>query len=339
MSITEPYVLTNQNAPAFWLIDNLWLPLATGVLTGNQFTLIEQVCATGIGGPPTHTHTQDEGFYVLEGGCTFQAGGETVKAGPGTFVFVPRLTDHSFVVDKPNTRVLNFYTPAGFEMILMSIAAPAQERTPPPPNAVPIPPRSIVAELSREYGQEAVLGLPFADMPDEKNSVTKASPWNRYKPYGASAADAPTFWQQQILWSVLASVDQTGGSFSLLEEVCPRLSGPPPHTHDQDEAIYVIDGQITFQAGNLVSEAPAGAFVYIPRQTVHSFRVDSETARILNFYLPGGFEQVITTQGQPASSRTVPPPEPKEKINQNDLAALLQATGMRLVAVPDFLRQ
>ena len=103
-----PYVLTNQNSPAFWLIDNLWMPLAGSFLTNGNFCLIEQVCGTGIGGPPTHSHPSDEGLYILEGHCTFNAGGETVKAGPGTLVYVPRLVEHSFTVDAPNSRLLNF---------------------------------------------------------------------------------------------------------------------------------------------------------------------------------------------------------------------------------------
>ena len=131
----SPYVLTNQNSPAFWLIDNLWMPLAGSFLTDGNFCLIEQVCGVGIGGPCTHAHPSDEGLYILEGHCTFNAGGETVQAGPGTFVSVPRLVEHSFTVDEPNSRLLNFYTPGGFEMLLMSIATPAAEREPPAPNS------------------------------------------------------------------------------------------------------------------------------------------------------------------------------------------------------------
>ena len=80
----SPYVLTNENSPAFWLIDNLWMPLAGSFLTGGNFCFLEQICGTGIGGPPTHAHPSDEGLYVIEGHCTFNAGGKTVEAGPRT---------------------------------------------------------------------------------------------------------------------------------------------------------------------------------------------------------------------------------------------------------------
>jgi len=335
----KAYILTNGNSPAFWLIDNLWMPLATSHLTGNRFCLLEQVCATGIGGPPTHTHSSDEGFYVLEGKCTFRAGGVTVEAEAGSFILIPRETEHSFSVDQPQTHVLNFYTPAGFEMILMSIAGPALERKPPPPNAVPIPPRWILEELSREYGQKAVLGMPFVDMPTEQNSVTTASKINPIQPYMTSRDTAPAYWQESILWSVLASSEQTGGAFSLLEELCPMQSGPPPHTHEQDEALYIMDGEITVQTEDWVSAVGAGSLVYIPRGTVHSFRVDSQTARLLNFYLPGGFEQTITTFAQPANALTLPPPNLTIKSDGDRMKLLFERVGMRPVAGPDTLRE
>ena len=75
----SPYVLTNENSPAFWLNDNLWMPLAGSFLTNGNFCLIEQVCGTGIGGPPTHSHPSDEGLYILEGHCTFHAGGRRLR--------------------------------------------------------------------------------------------------------------------------------------------------------------------------------------------------------------------------------------------------------------------
>src|SRR6202023_12977 len=45
----------------------------------------------------------------------------------------PRSVEHIFTVDASNSRILNFYTPAGFEMLLMSIATPAAERKAPIP--------------------------------------------------------------------------------------------------------------------------------------------------------------------------------------------------------------
>ena len=58
-------------------------------------------------------HPTDEGMIVLEGHVTFQVGGQEIKAGPRTFASIPRLTQHSFIIDEPGTRLLNFYIPGG----------------------------------------------------------------------------------------------------------------------------------------------------------------------------------------------------------------------------------
>ena len=335
----SPYVLTNENCPAFWLIDNLWMPLAGSFLTDGNFCFIEQICGVGVGGPCTHAHPSDEGLYVLEGHCTFHAGGETVQAGPGTFVSVPRLVEHSFTVDVPNSRLLNFYSPGGFEMLLMSIATPAAERKPPEPGSQPMPPRWMVEECSREFGQIPVLGLPFADPPTENNMATRPSDVNPVKPYGIEATKAPSYWSQGILWTILATAEQTGGSYSLIEELCSRHSGPHPHTHEQDEVLYIIEGKLTLIAGAETITAKAGALAYIPAHCIHSFRVDADETRILNFYLPGGFEQVIAESGVRATSHTLPPPGfemPKRTPEQ--MKALFQRVGMATVALPDVLR-
>jgi quercetin dioxygenase-like cupin family protein len=334
----SPYVLTNQNSPAFWLNDNLWMPLAGSFLTDGNFCFIEQICGVGIGGPCTHAHPSDEGLYILEGQCTFHAGGQTVKAGAGTFVSVPRLVEHSFTVDVPSSRLLNWYCPGGFEMLLMSVATPAAERKPPVPNSLPMPPRWMVEECSREFGQIPVLGLPFADPPTKDNMATRPSEVNPIKPYRVEAQNAPAYWLQGILWTVLATADQTGGSYSLMEELCSLNSGPPPHTHQQDESLYIIEGEVTLVAGSEKMTAKAGSLAYIPAHCVHSFRVDADNTRLLNFYFPGGFEKVITEFGVPTESRTLPPADLKESGTPEQMRALFQRIGMSPVALPDVLR-
>ena len=74
-------------------------------------------------------------------------------------------------------------------------------------------------------------------------------------PFSSNRQDAPAYWQVDILWLLLATGEQTGGTYSLIEEFCPKNSGPPPHYHDQDEAFHVLEGEITFQAGDRTLKA------------------------------------------------------------------------------------
>ena len=334
----SPYLLTNQNSTAFWLIDNLWMPLATSSLTGNNFALMEQVCGTGIGGPQAHMHPSDEGMYILEGHCTYQAGGAHVEAGPGTFVSIPRHTEHSFTVDVAHTKLLNFYTPAGFENLIMSLAIPAGERKPPEPGSTPMPPRWMAQETSREFGQLPGMDLPVADPPNDRNRATQPSLTNPSKPYALPADQAPAYWTQESLWMILASAQQTGGSYALLEQLCPKRSGPPPHVHQQDEALYILQGEITLVAGSERFSAKAGSLAYIPAGCVHTFRVDTAEARLLNWYLPGGFERTLIDFAAPATARTLPPQGVETRGTPEQLAASLRRVGMTPLAIPDFLR-
>jgi len=170
-------------------------------------------------------------------------------------------------------------------------------------------------------------------MSEETGAATPATA------YVANVTDAPAYWQVNILWVMLATGDQTGGHYSLMWQLCPKGSGPSPHTHDQDEQFYVLDGQITYLAGDQTLVATAGAFVLIPRGTVHSFRVDSETATILNSYTPAGFEQAIIELGESATTRTLPPQGRPMIAHPERAAEVFDRIGMHLIDEPDTLRE
>jgi quercetin dioxygenase-like cupin family protein len=147
-------------------------------------------------------------------------------------------------------------------------------------------------------------------------------------------------WQVDILWMMLATSEQTGGAYTLIEELCPRGSGPPPHWHEQHELFYVIDGEVTFLTGEDERRiAGPGSFVFIPTGTVHSFRVDSDTCRLLNGYTPGGFEKVIYTLGMQAKERTLPPKGIDKPFEMEVAAPLFAEIGMHgLDGTRDVLR-
>jgi mannose-6-phosphate isomerase-like protein (cupin superfamily) len=159
------------------------------------------------------------------------------------------------------------------------------------------------------------------------------------KPYDETIDEAPAFWLADSLWVLLASGEQTAGRYSLLWERCPQASGPGPHTHEQDEQLYVLDGELTVRAGNQLLEASAGSFLFIPRGTVHSFRVDSPTATLLISFTPAGYERLVTQLGMPAETRTLPPKgQPNAVTDPRHLATLFLQAGTRLVDEPDVLR-
>jgi quercetin dioxygenase-like cupin family protein len=76
---------------------------------------------------------------------------------------------------------------------------------------------------------------------------------------------------------------ESGGSLTALENVIPPGEGPPMHVHAaEDEAWYVIDGDLRFSLDGALHSASAGAFVFVPRGAPHCFQnVGSAHARLL----------------------------------------------------------
>ncbi len=84
----------------------------------------------------------------------------------------------------------------------------------------------------------------------------------------------------------------TDGAYSLLEVELDG-DGPPQHIHKtEDEAFYVLEGEINVLVGERNFKAKAGTFVRIPRGTVHTFcRIEKKPAKLLAIFTPAGFEK------------------------------------------------
>lgn len=152
-----------------------------------------------------------------------------------------------------------------------------------------------------------------------------------------NADDAPAYWSVGGLWMVLADGGDTGGRHSMMEQLLPKGSGPPPHRHVwSDETFYILDGAITFLIGDTIRAGRKGDYLVIPRNTRHGFRVDSDTARILNGYTPASMEAMLGELAQPAPERVLPPKGPPPSTAM--LPELLARYGLDWLPGPDPLR-
>lgn len=121
MSTTAPapFVLApegGRTAIALNIVGEEVLVKATGTDTTDRFAFFH-LQVPPMSGPPLHVHTrEDELFYVLDGELVFQIETERVTAGPGTTVFFPRTTVHTYQNFTSQTaRLLIMVTPAGFD--------------------------------------------------------------------------------------------------------------------------------------------------------------------------------------------------------------------------------
>ena len=67
------------------------------------------------------------------------------------------------------------------------------------------------------------------------------------------------------------------------------------HVHDdEDDAFYILEGEMTFVLSGEEVAAPPGTFVLVPPGVRHGFRNDGDRAvRMLNLHAPAGFDRRI----------------------------------------------
>jgi quercetin dioxygenase-like cupin family protein len=100
-----------------------------------------------------HVHrVQEETFYVLEGECEWQVDGRTVRATPGTYLFLPPGVPHDIrnTSDSP-ARVIMTVSPPGHEHYFEELAHLAKSGS--------RPDAKVIAELRSQYDTDQLSAL------------------------------------------------------------------------------------------------------------------------------------------------------------------------------------
>jgi quercetin dioxygenase-like cupin family protein len=152
--------------------------------------------------------------------------------------------------------------------------------------------------------------------------------------------DAEPLWFLGTLARVKLDGEQTGGRFSLQETLLPHGAAPPLHSHPQDETIYVLEGEVTFwvvepalaqdRAWVETHARPcgSGAVAFAPAGTPHSFRVESDTARMLFLSTPAGIEDYVRALAEPARWPWLQPPSEGPRVSAERLAEVERELGI-----------
>ena len=76
-------------------------------------------------------------------------------------------------------------------------------------------------------------------------------------------AEQPMVWWQGALMTLKAHRGSTGGALGLVEARFPAAFGPPLHIHHrEDEALYVLDGELRCRRGDTEFTAGPGELVF-----------------------------------------------------------------------------
>jgi mannose-6-phosphate isomerase-like protein (cupin superfamily) len=93
--------------------------------------------------------------------------------------------------------------------------------------------------------------------------------------------------------TLLVSGQQTNGAFTVLSGVSPPGGGTPLHLHhNEDEALYVLEGEYAIQCGGRTVRAGPGSFVFAPREVPHRLtNMSTGPSAHLGIVSPAGFER------------------------------------------------
>ena len=121
--------------------------------------------------------------------------------------------------------------------------------------------------------------------------------------------EGESVWLVGDLIEVKLASEDTGGAYSMAEETSPPEGGPPPHIHhNEDEALYVVEGEVEMLLDDRTTRASAGSLAYVPKGTLHTFKnVGTSASRVAGIFSPGGFEKFFLEAGEPATEGSSPP--------------------------------
>ena len=162
------------------------------------------------------------------------------------------------------------------------------------------------------------------------------------RPSVVPAGGGEALWFLGTFMRVKLDGAQTGGRLGVFDGVLPRGAAPPLHSHPQDETFYIVDGEVTtwiVEPELAGSEQPDAAGLGRPTAdaargpslrsggTPHTFRVESDTARMLVLSTPAGIEQYARALAEPAQWPWLPPPPDGPRVPADRMEAVEREFG------------
>jgi mannose-6-phosphate isomerase-like protein (cupin superfamily) len=150
-------------------------------------------------------------------------------------------------------------------------------------------------------------------------------------PVAVHTGEGEALWWLGSLAEIKTTAADTGGLMTIIEITAPPGEQAPLHVHhNEDEAFWILEGDVTIEVGDTSIEAHAGDCAYGPRDIPHRYTVGDAGCRMLFILTPGGLEGLVREMGKPAPSRTVPPPSDEEP-DMERIAAIAGRYGCELI--------
>ncbi len=128
--------------------------------------------------------------------------------------------------------------------------------------------------------------------------------------------EGPAIWAMGSLFEHLVGAGETDGLLGVSLVTQPPGIATPLHRHTHEaEAFLILEGRVSYRAGDETYELDDGCFIWLPRSVPHAFRIRGTTpTRFVAFTAPGGLMGLYDAVGMPAAERRLPgqdgqPPE------------------------------
>jgi quercetin dioxygenase-like cupin family protein len=145
------------------------------------------------------------------------------------------------------------------------------------------------------------------------------------------AGEGEARWWFAALAEIKASAADTDGQLTIVEVTEPPGAQAPLHVHHrEDEGFWILEGEVTFQVGDVTIAARAGDFAWGPRDVPHRYTVGPDGCRMLFLLTPAGFEDLVRDMSEPAAERTLPPASDGAP-DMERVARVAQAYGCELL--------
>jgi quercetin dioxygenase-like cupin family protein len=145
------------------------------------------------------------------------------------------------------------------------------------------------------------------------------------------AGEGLTKWVSGDEYTMKATKARTAGSLAFIEAIVPPGGGPIAHAHaNEDEAYYILDGELEFLDGDRTFVAGTGDFVFIPRHRRHRFKnITSQPAKTLFLFTPAGPEDLFIEGGDDPRPGERPEVWDMDRVKQ--IAHLVERTGLTVL--------
>ena len=145
------------------------------------------------------------------------------------------------------------------------------------------------------------------------------------------AGEGLTKWVSGDEYTMKVTKAHTAGSLAFIEAIVPPGSGPIAHAHNvEDEAFYILDGELEFLDGHRTFIAGTGDFVFIPRRRRHRFKnLTDRHARTLFLFTPGGPEDLFVEGGDDPRPGELPQVWGMDRVAK--IAHLVESTGLTVL--------